>query len=88
MVVEWYVREGISRKQDKTLPWTERIIPILGIVSIPEILSRRWLRTFDPSQLIHAGIDWSPRDFAAFRWLFLIGSVACGIFIVGGFLRL
>ena len=57
----------------------ERLKPILGLMPLPEALFRRWLSEIGESRLAHSGIPWSVRDYAAFRWLLLLGSLAFGV---------
>ncbi len=74
------VRAG-SPDAGKQISLAERIKPILEFVPLPEALSRHWLSKIGASRLAHSGMPWSIRDFAAFRWLLLLGSIAIGVLL-------
>ncbi len=59
----------------------KRLIPILAFVPLPEVFFRRWLSKLGESRLVHSGMPWSVRDFAAFRWLLLLASIAFGMLL-------
>ncbi|TET39358.1 MAG: type II secretion system F family protein [Anaerolineales bacterium] len=74
------VRVG-SPGAGKQISLADRIKPILGVVPLPEALFRGWLSKNGESRLMHSGMPWSARDFAALRWLLLLGSIAFGVLL-------
>jgi len=74
------VRAG-SPSVSKQISLAERIKPMLEFIPLPEALSRHWLSKIGESRLAHSGMPWSVRDFAAFRWLLLLGSIAFGVLL-------
>ena len=74
------VRAG-SPSVSKQISLAERIKPMLEFVPLPEALSRHWLSKIGEARLAHSGMPWSVRDFAAFRWLLLLGSIAFGVLL-------
>ena len=73
--------EGISPGAGKQISLAERLTIILGFVPLPEAISRHWLSKIGESRLVHSGLLWSVQDFAAFRWLLLLGSLAFGVLL-------
>lgn len=74
------VRAG-SPDASRQISLAERLTPMLGFVPLPEAVFRRWLFKIGESRLIHSGMPWSVREFAAFRWLLLLGSIALGVLL-------
>jgi len=74
------VRAG-SPGAGKQSSLAERLTPILEFVPLPEYFFRHWLSKIGESRLAHSGMPWSVRDFAAFRWLLLLGSIAFGVLL-------
>ncbi len=75
------VRAAEGKSPGKQISLAERLIPILEFVPLPEAFFRRWLSKMGESRLVHSGMPWSVRDFAAFRWLLLLGSIAFGVLL-------
>lgn len=75
------VRAAEGKSPGKQISLAERLIPILEFVPLPEAFFRRWLSKIGESRLVHSGMPWSVRDFAAFRWLLLLGSIAFGVLL-------
>lgn len=73
--------EMTARGAGKQISLAERLIPILGFVPLPEALFKRWLSEIGESRLAHSRMPWSVRDFAAFRWLLLLGSLVFGVML-------
>ena len=73
--------EWTSPGAGRQISLTDRLTRILGFVPLPEALSRRWLSEIGESRLVHSGIPWSVRDFAASRWLLLLASLAFGVLL-------
>ena len=84
MGLKVWVVERALRSPGRSIRWVEQIRPILGYVPIPEVITHRWLSEIGTSRLVHSGMRWSARDFAAFRWLLLLGSIVCAILLVTG----
>ena len=70
-----------SLNAGRQISLAKRLIHILEFVPLPEAFLRRWLSKIGESRLVHSGMPWSARDFAAFRWLLLLGSIALGVLL-------
>ncbi len=70
-----------SPSVSKQISLTERIKPILEFVPLPDVLIQHWLSKNGESRLAHSGMPWSVRDFTAFRWLLLLGSIGFGVLL-------
>jgi len=66
------------RSASRQIGLVERLTPILGFVPLPEALYQRWVSEIGESRLVHSGIPWPVRDFAASRWLLLLVSLTLG----------
>jgi Flp pilus assembly protein TadB len=63
--------------------WEDWLAPYLALVPVPMAIIQRWGEPHIEKELIHAGIDWSERDYVAFRWVGL--WLAAGVAILLGF---
>jgi tight adherence protein C len=71
----------VSPDAGRQISLAERITPLLKFVPLPEALFRGWFSKIGELRLMHSGMPWSVRDFAALRWLLLLGSIAFGVLL-------
>lgn len=59
-------------------PVSEQLLPVLKAAGAPRWLRTRWGMDRAAPRLLHAGLPWTTDEYAAFRWIVLLGSAALG----------